>query len=904
MKAHTQDFDTFLDNAVAAVREDHADAQVVQQAGERAWQRIAKAVAEGATSEETGDADSSGATAAAAAPANSAAARARIRSHADYLGLIPAYLAGDLPPSSALLVEDYARESIPFRKALHAARSGQASATLKPRRSRLPRAWVALAAGLFVALGAATFLLLSHQFAADGPQLRVLSADGKLFRLDGDRAIALAPGTTVDEGEKIRTSKEGGAVVELNDGSRVELRQRSEISVARRRGETTIRVDHGSIIVEAAPQHTGHLYVSTDDCLVSVTGTIFSVNHGTKGSRVSVIEGEVRVDQGRTRTVLEPGEQVATNDSLGSVSVAEEVSWSRDGQRYRALLAELNQLNTEFAKTLANTQLRYESPLLEFAPPETVLYLGLPNLSNEVGEMQAILEQRLAESPVLRQWWQENVDQTGTGDQINDLIDRLRGLGQHLGSEVVVTVASGAEGNLEAPLVLAEVEHPGAFAAVLAAEVEQLNATSHDERLTIISDPFAAIQTRDDELFLWLAGDIFAAAPHPEQLQQLATRMAPAAGAATFAESSFHDRLLDSYAQGAQWIAGLDAAKILAKVSDDLPTQALRFSGLNNVEHLIIERKHGDQIVHTGAVLTFAAQRTGALSWLAEPAPMGSLDFLSAETTFAASSVVDNPSAVVAQILGFLDEIRPGARDILRGFEEGYGIDLENDLAAALGGEVTVAFDGPTLPTPSWKIIAEVYDPAHLQSTIELIVQRVGQTVVINDKPVVHIEEETVGGRTYYSIPEVAEALGQMVAGLHFTYENGYLLIAPSRAMLDRSIQVRDNGYSLTDTDRFRDLLPPDGYVNFSAMVFTDLGAIGETLGRFVQTATANLPEANGEHGGKLSGDQFGDLDMTLAPTLACAYGESDRIRLVSTSQGGTLAPLLTSMLQFGGSTP
>ena len=41
-----------------------------------------------------------------------------------------------------------------------------------------------------------------------------------------------------------------------------------------------------------------------------------------------------------------------------------------------------------------------------------------------------------------------------------------------------------------------------------------------------------------------------------------------------------------------------------------------------------------------------------------------------------------------------------------------------NDITAPLGGEVTMAFDGPVLPTPRWKVIFEVYDPTTLQATI------------------------------------------------------------------------------------------------------------------------------------------------------------------------------------------
>ncbi|MBI4471869.1 MAG: FecR domain-containing protein [Acidobacteria bacterium] len=54
------------------------------------------------------------------------------------------------------------------------------------------------------------------------------------------------------------------------------------------------------MIVDAAQQLAGFLYVQTKDVTVSVIGTVFLVNADEAGSRVAVIEGEVHVRQGET----------------------------------------------------------------------------------------------------------------------------------------------------------------------------------------------------------------------------------------------------------------------------------------------------------------------------------------------------------------------------------------------------------------------------------------------------------------------------------------------------------------------------------------------------------------------------------------------------------------------------
>jgi ferric-dicitrate binding protein FerR (iron transport regulator) len=59
--------------------------------------------------------------------------------------------------------------------------------------------------------------------------------------------------------------------------------------VGARGHDMTVALENGAVIVQAAKRTSGHLYVKTPDCRVAVTGTVFSVNFGLKGSRVAVL---------------------------------------------------------------------------------------------------------------------------------------------------------------------------------------------------------------------------------------------------------------------------------------------------------------------------------------------------------------------------------------------------------------------------------------------------------------------------------------------------------------------------------------------------------------------------------------------------------------------------------------
>lgn len=876
MSTHDLNPETLLDHAIAEVRDDLPDPTVEREAAARVWERLSRQ--------------------APAAPGRGTAPAEHIRSCADYQSLIPSYLAGELPAARVLLLEDHTRECIPCRKALKAARSGE---PVRARRrgarpssdaSTPSRIWLALAASLLLVAGLAGALALSGVFG--GPELgaRVAAVEGSLLRLDGERALPLELGAEIAEGEVLRTTRGSRAVVRLGDGSQVEVRERSELSFDRGRRGTTVRVDRGDIIVEAAKQHDGHLYVATDDCLVSVTGTIFSVSHGTKGSRVSVIEGAVTVEENRGETVLHPGDQIATRQALGSVPVEQEVAWSRNRERYAELLAELKALDEELQRTLAATGLRYDSRLLRAVPADTAIYLAMPNLSDELAEMYASFERRLADSEVLARWWQERVGEGGFDAHLEEVVGHVRDLGAHLGEEIVVALSLGEDGDPEGLLVLAEVVRPAAFAAVLADEVERLNAQAGGHLpLVVVADPSTAAAVDGAALYLWPAGDVFAAATDLARLRELAAILA-APGSEPFAGTSFYTSLAEAYGQGAQWLAGVDVGRILAGATGgdgDDDARALEFTGLRDVEHLIIERKARDETVHTGAVLSFADVRRGAASWLAAPAPMGSLEFLSADTNLAAAFVVEDPATILEETFRFVEATDPDFRGELDRFQAEHGVDVLADLAAPLGGEMAFALDGPALPKPAWKVVAEVYDPAGLERALEWAVEQVnGSQVAQGEEPGLSHSCQETGGRTYCVIGFSAGGQGSGAMEIHYTFEDGYLIAAPARGLLDRALQVRRSGYTLVDAPDFTALLPQDGYLNFSAVFYSNLGSLGDALMK--AASGAGLPEEQRQ--------ALENLDLG-SPVLTCAYGADDAIRLVSTSRGGLLTSRLGSLL-------
>ena len=288
------------------------------------------------------------------------------------------------------------------------------------------------------------------------------------------------------------------------------------------------------------------------------------------------------------------------------------------------------------------------------------------------------------------------------------------------------------------------------------------------------------------------------------------------------------------------------------------------------MRYLTMEHREVGGKTDNQAALTFASDRQGVASWLAAPASMGSLEFVSPEASMVTSAVIKNPRSILEELF---QAIGAGDQDFsqhMAEFESKSGVRVLDDIAAPLGGEVTLAFDGPLLPTPRWKLIFEVYDTATLQSTIEKLVDAYNR-----ENPehyVMRLTKKQVGSQSYYAIRNSSKTSTE----IDYTFVDNYLVAAPDTATISRAIQIRQAGFSLTHSSTFQALLPNDGYTNFSGIFYHNIGPVVGPIAEQLKSSGALTPQQR---------QSIDALTANSAPGLIYAYGERDRI-LVSSNNG------------------
>ena len=718
---------------------------------------------------------------------------------ADVQRLLPPYQAGILPEPQSLLIRAHLRDCVACRGRLSRCATGRAVLDWTAPKAADAVMWRPRAFGWALAVclalfGCSLFLYRAYWQVPPGVRAEVRSIDGSVYLMSSTGDRPLSSGDLLTEGEHLRTTGGAHAVLRLADGSTVEVNERSVLAVGARGRNMTVSLEGGRVIVQATKRTSGHLYVQTPDCRVAVTGTVFSVNSGIKGSRVAVLQGAVHVEHAGTDALLHAGEQVATNDALSPVPIDQQIAWSQDREKYFVLLAQFATLQHNIEQ-IPTPPLRYTSDLLDRVPANTLLYISIPNLGDFLNQANDIFHDQLKQSPALQQWWSAR---HGNATDLDALVAKLHQMSGYLGDEIVVAGVDQANGSAGFAII-ADVQKSG-LADFLENQFPQSDSTPGvtvlDERL-LAAAPIPATKQSAEYAVVREHEAIFS--NNLTTLKQINAQLD--AGASGFATGVFGQEIQAAYSRGAGVILAADVHQMLI----DEPTSthdaaAVEKGGLDNVRYLIAEHRETNGQPENHLNLQFSGTRQLVASWLAAPGPIGSLDFVTPNASFAVAALSKDPKAIADDIMAMTVA---GNKDWSE-TEEKLQINIREDLAANLGGEFLFSLDGPVLPTPSWKMVIEVRDSEKLESALERLTEAVSQQAQGKNAHPVAIESNQIGEQRFYAVRDLTT--GSLVAS--YTFADGYMVVAPDRALVIEALRAHTNGNTLARASAFKVLLP------------------------------------------------------------------------------------------------
>jgi type IV pilus assembly protein PilA len=539
-------------------------------------------------------------------------------------------------------------------------------------------------------------------------------------------------------------------------------------------------------------------------------------------------------------------------------------AWAHDLKNYPGLNEELGKLFAKFQSDVHAPALRSQSKLLPVLPNSTLLYAAFPNYGDEAQQILNVFRHELQQNAPLRDWWQHG-ELAKNGPMIEQSIDKFSQLSQYLGEEIVLFGdAGGFDRN---PLLIAEVRKPG-----LKQFLQQMlkeNASEWNTHWRVLDSQELA--NADDQkagpgVVVLVRSDLVIVGPNVAALRSFNNQLQTSSG--QFASTPFGQRLTQAYQAGASILVAADLHSVMKQIPASAGPQHefLARTGFDDMKYLVWEHKSVAGQAASQTELSFTGPRHGVASWLAAPAAMNSLTFVSPGPVASATLLLKNFAQIFDDIKDLSTYSNPGAWVSFEQMQQAMNINLRQDLLSHLDGEVTVDLENFTPPTPVWKVILHVNNPQALQQSFDKLLQAAP----------IKAEQSEEAGIAFHTlhIPSAKQPFD-----IVYAFADGYMIVASSPQAIVDAIHAHQTGESLTKSPKLLAALPSGHSRDASALLYEDPIAISAISLR-------QAPPEMAEYISQLS-------PTKAAPMVIAAYGEDSAIKEASTTAGADTAVAL-----------
>lgn len=487
------------------------------------------------------------------------------------------------------------------------------------------------------------------------------------------------------------------------------------------------------------------------------------------------------------RTMASTGRQAPASKTHSEPDLA----WLQEALKNPDLLAAVGHIQERLEKELQYPPPLNQSRILPRLGDATVFYAALPNFGQQVHQAQQIFQEELHASPALQDFLRKN-KLNEAEPKFEEGLQKFYEFSQYLGEELVIT--GGLKGKEPTGVLIAEVRKPGlkAFLEKIALDLgskpgDQVRILDPQQLAMAANAPSHApvVLVRPD--FMLIGLDTATLRDFNAQLDK---------GGSSFATNALGKRLAQAYQSGSLSLIGADLQKLVALIPQNPPQTRLMLdkAGFSDVKYALAETRQSGKNTSSEMELVFNGPRRGVASWIAAPAPLGALDFMSSKAYVAEAFKLKN----LAQIFDDIVELAgPAAFASLPQMEAQFNVNLKQDILSKLSGELAFELQTPPIPAidpatgqakaepPQFKVVLSVSDQAGLQRTLKRL---------LAEGPL-QAQERVEDGVTYYALA-MPSATGDS-AEVNYFFMDGYLVVASTRAMAREAVRVHRSGESV-----------------------------------------------------------------------------------------------------------